>query len=207
MNFNKYQETIINILLLKLKLKEIFVKKKLIISILILLSGIAIIILNVILKSFDWHLRKWILNLSAILVLLGISLLGIFYRNTVFIKTIKNKVLKIFAQIIWIIVTIIACYIIFSITNLGTKNDIIKIIDDKQYIGIEYYTIRLRKTVYYYEKYNAFAYHKSKEYIKEFYDNDDYEHPKSRVYYKIPQTDSKIYYYDENGNITEIKNR
>ena len=62
----------------------------------------------------------------------------------------------------------------------------------------------LRKEVYYYKDYNIFAYHETKEYIKEFYDYNDYEHPLYREYYKNKPQDRVIYDYDKEGNITQI---
>lgn len=85
------------------------------------------------------------------------------------------------------------------------KSTNIKEIDGKKYLGIESYSNRLRKTVKYYENYNTFAYKKTKEYIEEFYADDGNKHLEYREYHKEPQTDSVIYYYDDNGNITETK--
>ena len=93
----------------------------------------------------------------------------------------------------------------FTICGLMIKLDNIKEIDEKKYIGIEYLSNRGRKTIYYYDTYNIFAYHKTEEYIEEFYDYDNYECSKYRKYNKIPQTDSIIYYYDEDGNVIDIK--
>ncbi len=48
-----------------------------------------------------------------------------------------------------------------------------------------------------------FAYKKTEEYIEEFYnDNGKLEY---REYHRVPQTNSVIYYYDNNGNISETK--
>lgn len=85
------------------------------------------------------------------------------------------------------------------------KSTNIKEIDGKKYLGIESYSNRLRKTVKYYENYNTFAYKKTKEYIEEFYADDGNKHLEYREYHKEPKTDSVIYYYDDNGNITETK--
>ena len=41
------------------------------------------------------------------------------------------------------------------------KSTNIKEIDEKQYLGVESYSNRLRKTIIYYEKYNTFAYKKT----------------------------------------------
>lgn len=85
------------------------------------------------------------------------------------------------------------------------KSTKIKEIDGKQYLGIESYSNRSRKTVIYYEFYNTFAYKKTKEYIEEFYDYNDYGQPLYREYHKNPQTNSVIYYYDNSGNVIETK--
>ena len=83
------------------------------------------------------------------------------------------------------------------------KSTNIKEIDEKQYLGVESYSNRLRKTIIYYEEYNTFAYKKTEEYIEEFYnDNGKLEY---REYHRVPQTNSVIYYYDNNGNISETK--
>ena len=76
-------------------------------------------------------------------------------------------------------------------------------IDGKKYLCIESYSNRLRKTIIYYEEYNTFAYKKTEEYIEEFYnDNGKLEY---REYHRVPQTNSVIYYYDNNVNISETK--
>lgn len=83
------------------------------------------------------------------------------------------------------------------------KNTYTKEIDGKKYLCIESYSNRLRKTIIYYEEYNTFAYKKTKEYIEEFYnDNGKLEY---REYHRVPQTNSVIYYYDNNENISETK--
>ena len=83
------------------------------------------------------------------------------------------------------------------------KNTYTKEIDWKKYLCIESCSNRLRKTIIYYEEYNTFAYKKTEEYIEEFYnDNGKLEY---REYHRVPQTNSVIYYYDNNGNILETK--
>lgn len=83
----------------------------------------------------------------------------------------------------------------------------VKEIDGKEYYAEATYSNRFRKEVFYYENHNLFAYQKTKEYIEEFYDYDDYEHPEFREYHKENLNDSIIYYYDKTGNITSIKKR
>ena len=83
------------------------------------------------------------------------------------------------------------------------KNTYTKEIYGKKYLCIESCSNRLRKTIIYYEEYNTFAYKKTEEYIEEFYnDNGKLEY---REYHRVPQTNSVIYYYDNNGNISETK--
>ncbi len=107
-----------------------------------------------------------------------------------------------------IISVIILILVILSFILSGWKLRLfketnIKMIDGKNYIGIASYSNRLRKTINYYEDFNFFAYKPSKEYIEEFYDYKDYEHPEFREYHKVPMTNSIIYYFDKNGNITK----
>ena len=116
-------------------------------------------------------------------------------------------------KILVLIIVIFLSFIIgitFFMINNGWylrifKNTYIKEIDGKQYLGIESYSNRSRKTVIYYEFYNTFAYKKTKEYIEEFYDYNDYGQPLYREYHKNPQTNSVIYYYDNSGNVIETK--
>lgn len=121
-------------------------------------------------------------------------------------KFMKKKILLL------IIITIVSFIIginIFMISNNWhfnmLENTSIKEIDGKEYIGIESYSNRLRKTITYYANYNYFAYQKTEEYIEEFYENDKNKFPEYREYHRTPQTDSVIYYYDNNGNIIETK--
>ncbi len=175
-------------------------KKGIILSIFLVLIGIAIIIINMILKSFNWYLRGWIMMLAPYLISFGIAILGIFA-----LKTIKQKWLKILFITLWILFCILVMFMEFLLLSWFIKSDIVKEIDNTKYVGVQYYSNRLRKTVIYYKEYNIFAYHKTEEYIEEFYDYDDYEQAEWREYHKIPRTDSIIYYYDEDGNITNIK--
>ena len=118
---------------------------------------------------------------------------------------IKKKILLL---IIIIFISFLVGAIIFMINNdwhFRIFKSTIKEIDGKQYLGIESYSNRSRKTVIYYEFYNTFAYKKTKEYIEEFYDYNDYGQPLYREYHKNPQTNSVIYYYDNSGNVIETK--
>ena len=174
--------------------------KRIFSSIIIILVGILIIITGKIIDNFNWYLRSDFLWLSSSLITFGIFLLGLSL-----LKKIKNKGLKIFLSIFWTLIIIVVAFVEFMLLCWFIKPTIIKEIDGVKYCGVECVTIRLRKDVYYYKEYNIFAYHKTKEYIEEFYDYNDYEHPGFREYHKVPQTNSIIYYYDNNGNITEIK--
>ena len=113
-----------------------------------------------------------------------------------------------------LLIIIICISFIVGVTIFMTNNDWhlrifentnVKEIDGRKYLGIESYSNRLRKTVKYYENYNILAYKKTKEYIEEFYADDGNKYLEYREYHKEPQTDSVIYYYDDNGNITETK--
>ena len=113
-----------------------------------------------------------------------------------------------------LLIIIIFISFIVGVTIFMTNNDWhlrifentnVKEIDGRKYLGIESYSNRLRKTVKYYENYNILAYKKTKEYIEEFYADDGNKYLEYREYHKEPQTDSVIYYYDDNGNITETK--
>lgn len=118
----------------------------------------------------------------------------------------------------WCSLFVLIFIIVFGIINIIMANSNwyfrifkstkIKEIDGRNYIGIvEEAKNRWHpaKIVTYYEEYNTFAYHKTEEYIQEYYSNDAPSIPKYREYYKIPKTDSTIHYYDEYGNVTDIK--
>ncbi len=175
-------------------------KKKIISIIILILVGILIIITNKIIGNFDWHLRSGFIWLASFMISLGIYLLGVFS-----LKAIKNKGFKIFLTIFWTLIIIVVVFIEFMLLVWIIKESSIKEIDGVKYCGVEYYSNRLRKEVYYYKEYNIFAYHKTKEYIKEFYEHDDYEHPLYREYHTENLIDSIIYEYDKNGNIINIK--
>ena len=89
------------------------------------------------------------------------------------------------------------------IFGLCLNPDIERNIDGVNYIGVEHTTNRLRKDVYYYDKYNFITYNYENMVIKEFYDEYGVLH--TRTYFKNPKTDSLIYYYDENKNIIDVK--
>lgn len=170
------------------------------IAILLIILGVAIIIVSGNLKSSDWHLRSWVIELAPYSISVGVMTLGILA-----LIAIKNKTVKIVLSVLWILFCLGIIFIEFMLSAWFVKSDYVRKIDGKEYLGIDYYSNRLRKTVTYYEEYNAFAYHKTDEYIEEFYNYDDYEHPEYREYHKVPNTDSITYYYDKEGNVTEIK--
>ena len=169
-------------------------------SIIFLLLGILILITNNIINNFDWYLKSNFMWIASFMITFGIFLLGIF----LLIK-IKNIGLKIFLSIFWVLIIIVVVFIQLALLCWIIKTTFIREIDGVKYCGVEYVTNRLRKNVYYYKEYNIFAYHKTKEYIEEFYDYDDYVHPEFREYHKENLTDSIIYYYDKFGNIINIK--
>lgn len=175
-------------------------KKKIISSIALILVGILILIINKYISNFDWHLKSDFIWMASFMIPLGVFLLGIFS-----LKTIKNNGFRIFLNTVWSLIIIAIVFVEFILLCWFIKGTIIKEIDGVKYCGVEYQTNRLRKNVYYYREYNIFAYHETKEYIEEFYDYDDYEHPEYRKYNRIPQSDSITYYYDKNGNVTDIK--
>lgn len=175
-------------------------KKKIICSISLILIGILIISINKIIGNFDWHLRSEYIWIALLIISLGTFLLGLFL-----LQLIRKNVIKNFLIILWTLIVIVVVFVEFLLLSWIIKTTIIKEIDGEKYCGVEYITNRLRKNVYYYKDYNIFAYHETEEYIEEFYDYDDYEHPEYRKYYKIPKNDSIIYYYDEDGNIIDIK--
>lgn len=174
-------------------------KKKIIFSIILILLGSFVLIVNKIIGNFDWHLKSDFIWIASFMIPLGIFLLGIFS-----IKTIKNKGFKVFLTIIWTLIIIVVVFVEFMLLCWVIKTTIIKEIDGVKYCGVEYLTNRLRKNIYYYKDYNIFAYHKTKEYIEEFYDYNDYKHPLYREYHTEELQDRVIYEYDKKGNITKI---
>ena len=172
-------------------------KKKIISCITLILIGIMIIIINIIIGKFDWHLRSCFIWLASLMIPFGIFLLGVFS-----LICIKNKVVRIFLMICWGLISAVVVLIEVWVLAWTINDTSIKEIDGVKYCGVEYSSLFQKEEVYY-KEYNIFAYHETKECIEEFYDN-DFTNPKSRTYKKVPQTDSIIYHYDKNGNITEI---
>lgn len=171
-------------------------KKFMIILLPIIVCGILIFVINTIIYTLNWHFRLHILFFAFLMVSIGIISLII-----TLISMIKSKIIKYLVLIPSIIICGIIFLISFFIFGLWSRTDIIKNIDGRDYIGIEHLTNRLRKSVYYYEKYNYFAYNDEKIIIEEFYDYDDYKIPEFRTYYK-ENNEKETIYYDENGNIT-----
>ena len=66
-------------------------KKKIISCITLILIGIMIIIINIIIGKFDWHLRSCFIWLASLMIPFGIILLVVFS-----LICIKNKVVRIF---------------------------------------------------------------------------------------------------------------
>ena len=175
-------------------------KKKVIFSIVLIIAGILIVIINKIIGNFNWHLRSDFIWLASFMITFGVFWLGILS-----LKDVKKEGVKIFFTIFWALIIIFVGFVEFLLLCWVIKTTSIKKIDDIKYCGVEYETNRLRKNVYYYKEYNIFAYHETKEHIEEFYDYDDYEHPLYREYYDENSRCKIIYEFDKNGNITEIK--
>ena len=72
-----------------------------IISVLLILMGIAILITNKNLKSSNWYLRSWIIELAPYTISLGIMTLGILA-----LKVIKLKELRIALITLWVIINL-----------------------------------------------------------------------------------------------------
>lgn len=174
-------------------------KKNIIFSLLLIIAGILIIIINKIIGNFDWHLRSEYIWIASFMIPTGLFLLGLFS-----LKTIKNRGSKIFFYIFWTLIFLIVIFIEYMLLCWFIKLTIVKEIDGVKYCGVGNVTNRLKKDVYYYEEYNIFAYHETKKCINEFYNYDNYEYPLYRIYYTEKMQPKKIYDYDEKGNITNI---
>lgn len=173
-------------------------KKCGLILITIVVLGIVIFIANMFLASFYWHFRGEILLLAFFMVTLGSILFSLWG-----VCQIKSIIIKCLLILPWFIICAIFFFISFMIFGLCLNPDIERNIDGVNYIGVEHTTNRLRKDVYYYDKYNFIAYNYENMVIKEFYDEYGVLH--TRTYFKNPKTDSLIYYYDENKNIIDVK--
>lgn len=156
-------------------------------------------IVNYILRNNNWYLRSWVYKYSILIIHIVIFMFLIlrFKHN-------NSKKKKIIITIMFILFIGIS-FFNYILSSWIIKVDKIKEIDDIKYVGVEYVTNRLRKSIYYYKDYNLFAYHKTKEYIEEFYDYNNYEQPETRTYHKIPITETIIYYYNKQGNIVNKK--
>ena len=176
-------------------------KKKVIFSIVLIIAGILIVIINKIIGNFNWHLRSDFIWLASFMITFGVFWLGILS-----LKDVKKGV-KIFFIIFWTLFSIIVAFVEVMVLCWIIKTTVIKEIDGIKYCGVEYETNRLRKNIYYYKEYNIFAYHETKEHIEEFYDYDDYEHPLYREYYDENSRCKIIYEFDKSGNIIEIKEK
>ena len=177
-------------------------KKKVIFSIVLIIAGILIVIINKIIGNFDWHLRSDFIWLASFMITFGVFGLGILS-----LKDVKKEGVKIFFTIFWTLISIIVAFVEFMVLCWIIKTTVIKEIDGIKYCGVEYETNRLRKNIYYYKEYNIFAYLETKEHIEEFYDYDDYEHPLYREYYDENSRCKIIYEFDKSGNIIEIKEK
>ena len=177
-------------------------KKKVIFSIVLIIAGILIVIINKIIGNFNLHLRSDFIWLASFMITFGVFWLGILS-----LKDVKKEGVKIFFIIFWTLFSIIVAFVEVMVLCWIIKTTVIKEIDGTKYCGVEYETNRLRKNIYYYKEYNIFAYHETKEHIEEFYDYDDYEHPLYRECYDENSRCKIIYEFDKSGNIIEIKER
>ena len=169
-------------------------KKKVIFSIVLIIAGILIVIINKIIGNFNWHLRSDFIWLASFMITFGVFWLGILS-----LKDVKKEGVKIFFIIFWTLFSIIVAFVEFMVLCWIIKTTVIKEIDGIKYCGVEYETNRLRN--------NIFAYHETKEHIEEFYDYDDYEHPLYREYYDENSRCKIIYEFDKSENIIEIKEK
>lgn len=135
-------------------------KKKVSFSIVLIIAGILIVVINKIIGNFDWHLRSDFIWLASFMITFGVFWLGI-----PFIKRCKKRRSKNIFIIFWTLFSIIVAFVEFMVLCWIIKTTVIKEIDGIKYCGVEYETNRLRKNVYYYKEYNIFAYHKQKEII------------------------------------------
>lgn len=172
-------------------------KRFMIILLSIVVCGILIFVINTIMGTLNWHLKSNILFWSFIMISIG----SVIFIITL-ISMIKSKLIKYLILIPSILASSVIFLISFFIFCLWMRVDTIRNIDGIDYIGVEHLTNRLRKSVYYYEEYNYFAYNDENIIIEEFYDYDDYEIPEFRTYYKENKEKETIY-YDDNGNITK----
>ena len=177
-------------------------KKKVIFSIVLIIAGILIVIINKIIGNFNWHLRSDFIWLASFMITFGVFWLGILS-----LKDVKKEGVKIFFIIFWTLFSIIVAFVEVMVLCWIIKTTVIKEIDGIKYCGVEYETNRLRKNIYYYKEYNIFAYHEPKEHIEEFYNFDHYEHPLYREYYDENSRCKIIYEFDKSGNIIEIKEK
>ena len=102
------------------------------------------------------------ITLAPALITFGIATLGYISLNT-----IRKDLPRVFFMIVWTIICLIIISIEFFLWAWIVKSDAVKEIDGTKYVGVEYYSNRMRKTVIYYKEFNIFAYHETKEYIEE----------------------------------------
>lgn len=173
------------------------IKKENIVLIFTVIYIIFICVINIILNQYNWHLKNWVLTLSFFIIHIGAIIFSILK-----ICKIKSKLKRIVIFIIGSIICWNVIHINYIFFNLTIKNEIIREIDGKEYIGIEHLTNRLRKTIYYYDKHNIFAYKTNNLLIKEFYNYDDYDVPLYRTYYQNNK-EKRTLIFHKDGNVTE----
>lgn len=158
---------------------------------------IFICVINIVLNKYDWHLKNWILILSFFIIHIGIIVFSIFK-----ICQINSKLKRITILVIGSIICLNVIYVNYIFFNLTLKEENIRKIDGKEYIGIEYLTNRARKTIYYYDTHNVFAYGTNNLLIKEFYNYDNYNTPVYRTYYQNNK-EKRTMIFHEDRTVTE----
>lgn len=170
-------------------------------SISIILLAIVLMLINLIIPNFDWYFRSYVIYGIVYMFFCGIFLL--------ILSNITAEESK--ANGAYITLLIISSIIIFFVARIvmawTIKDTIIKEIDGTNYCGEIHLTLRMRKDVYYYKDYNLLAYHKTKECIEEFFDNEKDVIPLTRTYHKEKITDEITNYYDKKGEITKVMAR
>ena len=82
-------------------------KKKVIFSIVLIIAGILIVIINKIIGNFDWHLRSDFIWLASFMITFGVFWLGILS-----LKDVKKEGVKIFFTILKTPLTIFVAKVI-----------------------------------------------------------------------------------------------
>ena len=99
-------------------------KKKVIFSIVLIIAGILIVIINKIIGNFNWHLRSDFIWLASFMITFGVFGLGILS-----LKDVKKEGVKIFFIIFWTLFSIIVAFVEFMVLCWIIKTTVIKEID------------------------------------------------------------------------------